>query len=249
MKLVPKFDASTIDIDSLPSIPFAERKANLPNSSGIYFVLDASRTVLYVGRARKMLTRWRGNHAGHRFAEASIIAWVAVDDHYMLPQMEDACIEHFRPTLNKNPRPSRVPREPLPRPSLPQWIWDLMPHLDHMFGRSPNRKGVRKLGLTEALRECQAITLTNPEAGRKLQAYIDWMFSEWLEEISPEPKTDADLVRASAELYAARLESKPSHVQREQALALRATVDQFISGLDNTFELRSQASNVKEMRR
>lgn len=111
----------------------------------------------------------------------------------------------------------------------------------------------RKPGLYEGLREAWALSAVNPEAARKLRAFIDGLFDSWLDPVTATEKNLTTLVgdasQEATDLVRARLESKPSHVQREQALALRATIDQFIAGLDNTFELRSQASNVKELRR
>lgn len=104
----------------------------------------------------------------------------------------------------------------------------------------------RKPGLYEGLREAWAISAVNPEAARKLRAFIDGLFDSWLDPVQATEKNLATLVGdaldEAAELARTRMESKPVHLQREQALALRATVDQFISGLDNQFELRAVAS-------
>lgn len=252
MKLIPKFDASTITLSKLPSIQFTDRKSLLPDSPGVYFVLGATGEVLYVGRARRMRTRWRGHHAGERMvSQAGTIAWLAVDDRYLLPQMEDACIEYFRPTLNKNPRPPRIPLDPLPPPVLPDWIWELVPKIDRLLGRNPNRKK-KKLGLIEALREFQAICVVSQEAGWKLKAYIDGLGDAWLNPPAGTDKNLATLIGEAGEEMATlsrmRHEGKPVHEQREQALAARAALDQFLAALEQQFELK-QESTVMPMKR
>lgn len=116
-----------------------------------------------------------------------------------------------------------------------------------------NPEQERKPGLYEGLREAWALSVVNPDAGRKLRAFIDGLFDSWLNPVKATDKNLSELtdtaMQEAVELMRARIvENKPVRVQREQALALRATVDQFIAGLDNQFELKSE-SDVTRFKR
>lgn len=244
MKLIPKFDASTVNISELPSVSFAERKGRLPNTPGIYFVLSTEGAVLYIGRAKQMRNRWCRHHASARMvAEAATIAWLTADDHYLLYQMEDACIEHFHPSLNQVPKPTRVLVEPIPRIELPQWVWDLVPDIDLVLKRKTRRKP--KLSLGEGLREIQAVCLVSPEAGRKLRAYIDGLLDYWLDPPIATGKNITTITGEAGEematLTKAQLEEKPARLRRDQALTVRALIDEYIAALEQEFELRSES--------
>jgi hypothetical protein len=108
----------------------------------------------------------------------------------------------------------------------------------------------RKPGLYEGLREAWALSAVNPEAARTLRAFIDGLFDSWLDPVMATEKNLSTLVgdanQEAGDLVRARLENKPARQQREQALALRATVDQFIAGLDNQFELRSETAKFPQ---
>jgi hypothetical protein len=47
-----------LDPFQLPSFPLAERK-QLPDCAAIYFAIDANNRVLYVGKAKKLVARWK----------------------------------------------------------------------------------------------------------------------------------------------------------------------------------------------
>lgn len=88
----------------LPSVTLYELD-KLPNSSGIYFAISKASRILYVGKANSFLQRWQ---AHHRFDEikkytAVRIGWLAytpIDDED-LSNVERACIEYFKPRLNR----------------------------------------------------------------------------------------------------------------------------------------------------
>jgi len=96
------FVPETIVIDALPSLALTER-VQLPNESALYFVLNATNEVLYLGRAKSLKARWRNHHRLADFMQKTDvrIAWVTVSDHYLLPAIEDACLAYFQPTFNR----------------------------------------------------------------------------------------------------------------------------------------------------
>jgi len=95
-------DPATIAINNLPSVSFAQR-GDLPNQPGIYFVLDAQRTVHYIGRAKRLCFRWVTHHrlADFRKMDTLAIAYVTVSDPELLPAIEQAMIAYFDPPLNR----------------------------------------------------------------------------------------------------------------------------------------------------
>lgn len=109
----------------------------------------------------------------------------------------------------------------------------------------------RKPGLVEGLREAWAIAAVDQEAYRKLKAYLYTLLESWAETAKPTDKNLSGLLGDAAkdltELQRARfIEGKPVHDQLDQALAVKASIDEFIAGLGTQFELKS--SNVKEMK-
>ena len=101
----------------------------------------------------------------------------------------------------------------------------------------------RKLALAEGLREVWAICGADQEAGRKLRSYIEGLFDCWLDSVKVTDKNLSCLLSDASQdalslLRARSIDGKPVHVQREQALAVRATIDQFIAGLESQ-ELRA----------
>lgn len=93
-----------IDPYSLPSVTLGQRD-QLPSVSGIYFaILDAE--ILYIGRSINIQQRWRweGHHRANQLQSLGnvIIAWFPFTclDEKELGELEEECIEHFKPTLN-----------------------------------------------------------------------------------------------------------------------------------------------------
>jgi hypothetical protein len=106
----------------------------------------------------------------------------------------------------------------------------------------------RKPALVEGLREGWAISIVNPEAGRKLKAYVNALFDSWLEPVKATDKNLSTLVnealKETTELVIARSEAVPVHDQLDRALAVQQVIDQIIVGLQSQFELRAE-SDVK----
>lgn len=76
----------------------------LPKTSGIYKVVDASGTVIYVGQAKNIYTRWKNGH--HKLGEIIskyglpvYINWVEVPE-WLLNRAENAAIAFYQPELN-----------------------------------------------------------------------------------------------------------------------------------------------------
>ena len=84
----------------LPSLPLADRRS-LPNCPAIYFVLEGTR-VLYIGRAENLQQRWAAHHRYNLLKTITNvhIAWLECTEPRLLPKIESALIEEFRPSLN-----------------------------------------------------------------------------------------------------------------------------------------------------
>lgn len=112
-------DLSTFQVGKLPSLPLAQRQV-FPDCPAIYFALSESGDLLYVGRTRCLIQRWKDHH--HFGALTCIggvrIAWMKLQEcQHLLPEIERALIRHFRPPLN-GPHycfPKKTERLPIPR--------------------------------------------------------------------------------------------------------------------------------------
>jgi excinuclease UvrABC nuclease subunit len=76
----------------------------LPPTSGIYKVLDANGSVIYIGQAKNIRDRWQNGH--HKLsdiiAEYGVnvcIAWVEVPE-WLLNRTENAAVSFYKPKLN-----------------------------------------------------------------------------------------------------------------------------------------------------
>jgi len=82
--------------------------------AGIYFVL-AGDAVLYIGKATNLYQRWDAHHRLKQLNKRGgcRIAWMTVDDAGLLDELEQVCITHFEPVLNREAVPggSRTVRE------------------------------------------------------------------------------------------------------------------------------------------
>jgi hypothetical protein len=97
-------DIETINPTTLPSVPL-NQKANLPMIPAVYFALRNDDTVVYIGKAVCLKTRWA---AHHRYAQLlcdhdARIAWLEVVDTSTLMDIERECIAHFQPKYNRQP--------------------------------------------------------------------------------------------------------------------------------------------------
>ncbi len=95
-------DLSTINLLSLPSLAL-EQCRQLPDYSGIYFVLSASDDILYIGCSINLQERWIVHHRYQQFQEIGNIriSWLQVIDASQLNVLEQELISYFNPLLNK----------------------------------------------------------------------------------------------------------------------------------------------------
>lgn len=86
----------------LPSMTL-ENRGRLPNCAAVYFVIDNSNTVLYIGQTISLVRRWMAHHRAKELLgfESARIAWLEVSDTSLLAGIERACIDHFAPYLNQ----------------------------------------------------------------------------------------------------------------------------------------------------
>lgn len=103
------------DLSILPSLPLDQRSA-LPNIPAVYFAVDASRAILYIGKAIGLKARWcNGGHTQLRrlrLIDGVRIIWLSIENEQHLHAVERACIAHFRPAYNIRCMPKERTRKP-----------------------------------------------------------------------------------------------------------------------------------------
>jgi predicted GIY-YIG superfamily endonuclease len=93
-------------IDQLPYVEFL-KKDQLPESAGIYFVLDGNRKIWYIGKAQNLKARWKAHHRVDQLQKIHKknllkIFWYNCDsDDITLAQLETFFIEKYYPLLNQ----------------------------------------------------------------------------------------------------------------------------------------------------
>lgn len=94
-------DIQSVQVLRLHSEPI-QNKRNLPGQAGIYFVLDSSDQIRYIGLAKNIRTRWLGHHRLNEFRqlEDPRIAYLLISDVSLLASTETALIEYFQPDMN-----------------------------------------------------------------------------------------------------------------------------------------------------
>jgi hypothetical protein len=87
-----------IDLSLTPFVLFKDRY-QLPNVAGVYFVVHESR-ILYVGKARSLLRRWKTHHRAMQMRGAYRIYWqeAPLDQ---VSTLEDEYIAAIRPPWNE----------------------------------------------------------------------------------------------------------------------------------------------------
>jgi GIY-YIG catalytic domain len=100
--------ASEIDPCALPYVVMSELNY-LPTCSGIYFAIEESGQVAYIGQSVNIRRRWQNHHVQGRLCDLGDlhsarrvkIAWLEIDDTQKLEPLELALIRRFKPRLNK----------------------------------------------------------------------------------------------------------------------------------------------------
>ena len=134
-----------LDFTTLPTLSLQERD-RLPSCPAIYFALDSSDRVLYVGKATNLQSRWRDHHRFDQLNRthkrtAVRLAWFDCSSCIaQLSAMETFYIDRYKPLLNGTQVPAKkiIPSEIVLQDSLRK----LAPHL-LIFGIMPvseNRK-------------------------------------------------------------------------------------------------------------
>lgn len=90
----------------LPCLPAVEYKT-LPPVTAIYIVIQHGGDVLYVGKSRNLVQRWRSHHRAVELVTADTwIAWIVaptdIDDRALM-LLERRCIHSFQPRYNDMP--------------------------------------------------------------------------------------------------------------------------------------------------
>lgn len=103
-------DISTVSPLALPAVSLANR-SQLPAAPGIYFAIDEAGAILYIGRARNLLARWKGT-THHRLKELMAtngvrLAYLTIEDESILATVEVALIARFSPILNQGAHSTR----------------------------------------------------------------------------------------------------------------------------------------------
>lgn len=106
----------TINLESLPSVELESKsKSELPEQSAIYFAIDSQGTIQYIGRSSNLKNRWI-NH--HRFNQLKSLGGVRIaylfSDSDLLPKVEKALIDWFKPILNNSDSPEKRKRAQQP---------------------------------------------------------------------------------------------------------------------------------------
>ena len=91
---------------NLPSVKLLE-KDKLPTTAGIYFAVDSSDRLWYIGKARDLNQRWINHHRYHQLEKINrktpiILKWHECEnDENILTQLENYFIETYHPELNQ----------------------------------------------------------------------------------------------------------------------------------------------------
>jgi GIY-YIG catalytic domain len=90
----------SINLATLPSIALENRRT-FPQCSCIY-IARSGEEILYIGKAINLAQRWRQHHrqAELESMEEVKITWLEVSDPGLLPVVEKALIQYFKPQLN-----------------------------------------------------------------------------------------------------------------------------------------------------
>lgn len=97
---------NTFQLDRLSGIDFPKLE-QLPETAGIYFVVDDNKNIWYIGKAQNIKARWIGHH---RYAQLNrlnqknhikILWYRSENDENILTELEKHFINTYHPILNK----------------------------------------------------------------------------------------------------------------------------------------------------
>lgn len=122
----------------LPYVSMSEL-SSLPEVPAVYFVLSADFSILYVGQARRLLTRWKSHHRRHIYMKlpGTQLAWFEVDVPW-LRYLEKECIAYYKPRDNRVVVPNKSYTKVVVR--MPTDIYEVFGTLAYREHRSvPNQ--------------------------------------------------------------------------------------------------------------
>jgi hypothetical protein len=92
---------SELDLSSLPWLPLNAVLA-FPRQPAVYFAIDSQHRVQYIGRSVDPKTRWSKHHCYKQLNSIGgiCIAYLFIESSELLPEVEQALIQWFRPPLN-----------------------------------------------------------------------------------------------------------------------------------------------------
>lgn len=90
-----------IDVKQLPSVSLKNKK-KLPKISGIYFVIDSTGVIQYIGKSVNINNRWSNHHREEYLKRLNDvkIAYLYISNTELLLEIEQALIDWFNPYLN-----------------------------------------------------------------------------------------------------------------------------------------------------
>ncbi|MGB3206984.1 MAG: GIY-YIG nuclease family protein, partial [Crinalium sp.] len=164
----------------LPNVPL-QAKQLLPEYSGIYYVLDETNNVWYIGKSKNIQKRWQGK-AHHRIYQLSaqkkkhFTIYYELVSSSQLDSVEKQRIEKYHPHLNSSPVKTKQvrPSETLLRETLAG-----MADFVFLLGVEPSRQGmVSFLSIIHVCLDLDALKEKfNPSSMEEEQALIKTAFS------------------------------------------------------------------------
>ncbi|MDV3002448.1 MAG: UvrABC system protein C (plasmid) [Chroococcopsis gigantea SAG 12.99] len=107
---------SNFNFLKLPYVTLAERQ-QLPSCAAIYFAIDENDRILYVGKAKNLMTRWKNHHRLYKLQQLNQespvrLAWQVCNEED-LSEIEKRLITEYQPLLNNTQveLPAVIPSE------------------------------------------------------------------------------------------------------------------------------------------
>ena len=94
------------NLDKLPLVKLLD-KAKLPETAGIYFVIDSDNRLLYIGKAQNIYKRWLNHHRYEQLAKinkkiSTYLKWYECENNEdILTKLEQYFIKLYQPELNQ----------------------------------------------------------------------------------------------------------------------------------------------------
>lgn len=121
----------------LPSRTLSERRS-LPKCPVIYFIIDGDK-VAYIGRTVNLASRLSSHHRFNEFKSNPRVAWLQCNDKSLLPDLEKALINYFKPLLNGQKIQDADRRDRRINVIIPSSIFELVKNLAESERRSQSQ--------------------------------------------------------------------------------------------------------------